>query len=282
MKQRAVGVLRVLFSMTFIAFLMAGGPWVSHAAPRVFSIEVLEADWGGSAPVDIGAVVRSVAQCFEGSLSERPTEPVLVEPTPPGQVNPISLYKRTAAGQVRVLLTSRGYFWSQFAYQFAHELCHVQANFCEPDHTVSKWIEESLCETASLFALRRMGVLWAENPPYPNWKSYAPELPKYVTDRCADPNRRLPPGVSFADWMTAHIPLLQADSFRRDDNTIIAQQLLPIFEMYPDAWRAVRYLNLWDAGRDLSVRDFCRHWKEACPEKLRFFVDALEHGLTGR
>jgi len=110
-------------------------------------IDVPEADWGGATTADIGAVVRSVAQCLEGALSERPMEAIRVEPTPTVQEDPITLFKRVDTGHIRVLLNMRGCFWAQLAYQFAHELCHVLANFREPFHHSSKWIEESLYHT---------------------------------------------------------------------------------------------------------------------------------------
>ena len=42
-----------------------------------------------------------------------------------------------------------------------------------PRHANS-WLEESLCETASLFTLRAMSRSWSIAPPYPAWKNYAP------------------------------------------------------------------------------------------------------------
>lgn len=245
------------------------------------SIDVPDADWGGAVTADINAVVRSVAECFASALCEKKIEAIRVEPTPTVQEPPITLFKRADTGQVRVLLNVRGTFWAQLAYQFAHEFCHVQANFREPVHHSSKWIEESLCETSSLFAIRTMAKVWQIAPPYPNWRTLAPDLARYCAKHCAEPSHQLPEGSIFPEWLASHLTLLQSDHSRRADNTVIAQQLLPIFEQDADAWRAVRYLNLWNASQNLSIEEYCQHWRGATPLGLHSSVDAVEHRLTG-
>jgi hypothetical protein len=245
-------------------------------------IHVIEADWGGAVTADVAAVVRSAADCFKGALSEKNVEPIRVEPTPTIKEPPITLFERADTGEVRILLSARGTHWSQFAYQFAHELCHVEANFCEPIHHRSKWIEECICEASSLFAIRRMAEAWKTAPPYETWRSYATSLENYFEEHYSQAVHQLPVEASFPEWLVSHLDLLRADDGRRADNTIIAQQLLPIFERDADAWRAVRYLNLWNAGEDSSVEEYCRHWRAASPLRLRAFVDSIEHCLTGQ
>jgi hypothetical protein len=243
-------------------------------------ISVTDGDWGGALPADIGAVVDSVARCFDGAIVERLVEPVLVEPTTRPTDPPLTALRRTKDGNIRVLLNVRGNYWAQLAFQFAHELCHVLANFCEPLQHPSKWIEESLCEAASLFALNRMADSWKSTPPYPNWASYSAELTKYAIERCSVAEHRLPAGMAFHQWLASKLPLLQCDCARRADNTVVAQQLLPIFEHDADAWRSIRYLNLWDASQDTSVRQFCEHWRGTTPSLLRSVVDSIAQRLT--
>ena len=81
---------------------------------------------------------------------------------------------RTREGRIAIRLSARDTRWAQYSFQFAHEFCHALANFA--DHSqppVSKlpnpnlWLEESLCETASLFVLRAMSRTWATHAPYP-------------------------------------------------------------------------------------------------------------------
>lgn len=77
-------------------------------------------------------------------------------------------------------------------------------------------------------------MIWAKEPPYPNWLDYAIQLESYAADRMADPAHSLPAGLTFASWMAQHVPLLESDPVRRADNTIIAKKLLPIFETDPN------------------------------------------------
>ncbi len=244
------------------------------------AMSVIEGDWGGASTSDLLAVVGSTAECFEHGISETVVEAIQIEPTPAPEDVPITLFSRSETGQVRILLNVRGTLWARLAYQFAHEFCHVLANFRPPLHHPSKWIEESLCELSSLYALRSMARRWQNAAPYRNWTSYAPHLADYAEERCRRAEHQLPAGMAFPDWLTSRLPLLQSDSVRRADNTIVACRLLPVFEHDEDAWRAIRYLNLWDATRSDSVEHFCNGWRSVTPIELRPLVDRIEDCLT--
>jgi len=244
------------------------------------SIMATEGDWGGALAADVTAVVKSVAQCFEEAVLERPVEAIRVEPTPGVLDPPITLFDRAESGEVRVLLNARGNLWARLAFQFAHEFCHVLSNFNEPAHHSSRWLDESLCETCSLFALRAMAASWRHSPPYPNWAPYAASFTEYLEQRWNEPGHQLPAGVAFPQWLASQLPVLRGDSGRRADNTLVALRLLPVFEENADAWRAVRYLSLWDASQDSSVEHFCAHWRETVPARLCSVVDRIERRLT--
>lgn len=57
-----------------------------------------------------------------------------------------------------IFLNCEIFSWSQAAFQFAHELCH----YCIPDDVPGnlRWLEESICQTASVFFLRRLTQFW--------------------------------------------------------------------------------------------------------------------------
>ena len=84
-------------------------------------------------------------------LSGRTLEPILVEP----KGGPITLFRRGPKGEYLVRLNTGDRHWAQHAYQFAHEFTHILANYDEHERR-NKWFEESICEMASLFVLRRM------------------------------------------------------------------------------------------------------------------------------
>ena len=67
---------------------------------------------------------------------------------------------------------------------------------------------------------------------------------------------------------------------RRADNVVVASRLLPVFEDSPEAWRAVRYLNLWDATDDASLEEYFANWRDAAPARLHAVIDRLERRLA--
>ncbi len=72
-----------------------------------------------------------------------------------GAHGPIVLFKKGENGEHLIKLATEKLHWAQYAYQFSHEICHVLCGY-ENDHQGNLWFEETLCETASLYCLRRM------------------------------------------------------------------------------------------------------------------------------
>ena len=196
----------------------------------------------------------------------------------------MTLYEKRDGNTTVIQLSVKGRFWAQFAFQFAHELCHVFCNYDRIDLTESpnQWFEETLGETASLFALRRMATTWQTAPPYPNWASYAASLGQYATDRRAEPANHLPAGVTLAGWFALHQDELRANPYQREKNTAIASHLLPLFEDHPESWEAVRYLNAVKPERTKTFQTYLREWHDHCPKKYQPFVAqiAAQFGVT--
>ena len=231
------------------------------------SLRAVAGDWGGSQPSDVEAVARSAASCFP-VFDDGETIAVVIEPTPSHDDPPILLTTPNSAGELVIRLNVRGNLWARLAYQFAHELGHVIADIgtWRGGGDRFAWIEEALCETASLYALRSMAETWAAAPPFEQWRDYAPALAAYDAEHRADPARTLPPGVPFSAWLGERLPLFEADAGRREDNTVVARELLPVFERgRPTTWRAVRSLHAWTPPPEANLADFLRHWAAACP-----------------
>jgi hypothetical protein len=237
------------------------------------SIRVSQGDWGGAELSNVEAVARSVVAGFH-AYDEDESVDILLEPTPGEGDFPMALAVAGPSGEFVVRLNVRGTLWARLVYQFAHEYCHVLADPRTFTFDRSTWIEEALCETASLFALRHVAETWADAPPYPNWREYSVAHARYEAERVSDQARSLAPGEQFTTWLAQRRPLLEADAGRRDDNTIIAKELLPIFEADAAAWRALRYLH----GSPRSCAqptDFMKSWAMACPAPCRGAVQAI-------
>jgi hypothetical protein len=227
-------------------------------------IQASPGDWGGAPLSDIEAVARSTAASF-AVLDAHESITIVLEATISEHDNPMALSAPDPSGAFVVRLNVRGNLWARLVYQFAHEYCHVLAD--PSTWTVDRfsWLEEALCETASLFALRDMAERWADTPPYDNWRDYSVELSRYAADHVSDPARSLPADTTFAGWFRERRPILEADSGRRADNTVIAKELLPIFESDRVAWRAVRALHAWPRPADAQLADLLDGWARACP-----------------
>jgi hypothetical protein len=196
---------------------------------------------------------------------------------------PITAFDHRSDGRIAIGLTTQGPFWSQFAYQFAHEFCHAlaghandwQATWIKPKKA-NHWLEESLCETASLFAMRDMGKTWQTAPPYPNWKDYSKSLSEYATQRIEQVTKEKGDGFEFKKWFAENEAAMRENSTIREKNNIVALELLPVFEESPSGWEAVTFYNLGenrDAGKTLA-RHFA-DWSAAAPAGQREFIKKL-------
>src|SRR6266478_171510 len=247
--------------------------------PKPLDIHVQTSGFGRASPAEVTAVLQSAA--FE-----------IWRYCPNTQLDGIDVYyradhpqtdfKRTSSGRIGIGLSARDTHWAQYSFQFAHEFCHALANYSNnpqrmvryPRHA-NQWLEESLCETASLFALRAMNRSWWSAPPYPAWRSYAPWLNDYAEQRLALPEHYLPARTPFLVWFRENQPALRQNADMRDRNTIIAIQFLPIFEAEPRGWEAMVFLNRGSSNAEESLAQRFVEWRSQCPEDLRPFVTRL-------
>jgi hypothetical protein len=245
---------------------------------RPISTRVQAGGFGRASVADITAVLQSAA----GELFRY---------WPPTHLPRIDVYHRTDHPQtasrradgnrIAIGLTARDNHWAQYSFQFAHEFCHALINYSNDDREPARnrqyanlWLEESLCETASLFTLRALGRSWLIAPPYAASRDYAPWFSAYAEERLALPEHRLPAGTSFAVWFRANEPALRQDPIGRDRNTIVAAQLLPIFEKEPRGWGALAFFRRAANPKQSLSRHFAR-WRSSCPSELQHFVAKL-------
>lgn len=267
--------MRLLAGLPAAVVCAASAP----AAGRTLDFQIGEG-FGDASSADIRAVLTSAAESIWDHCPNTRWEV-------PGffiyhsRAVPITEYEHRADGRIAIGLTSQGRLWSQFAFQFAHEFCHALAGHANDGQAcwrvgrkANHWLEESLCETASLFALRAMGKRWAEQPPYPNWKGYAPSLTTYAQQRLDTGG--LPPDTSFGTWFAEHEASLRKAATLRDKNLIVARQLLPLFEANPAGWEAVTAFNL-TPNRE-PEKTLARHftdWAAAAPDQQQKFIAQL-------
>lgn len=162
-------------------------------------------------------------------------------------------------------LTARNRRWAKFAYEFAHELCHVMSSYEEnvgADTTkYNQWFEEALCEAASLFTLKCMADTWeASSPPPPDWAAHASALRRYADRLIEEGHRKLPARTALAAWLRQNEDQMRNDPYLREKNEVVANLLLPLFERNPENWGALRYLNLDPEDARSSLRQYLENW----------------------
>jgi hypothetical protein len=222
------------------------------------------AKWDAQIP-DVDKVLRHAAAEIWKHVPGRTLDTILVEP----KGGPIVLFQRGTKGEYQVRLDTGGLLWAQYTYQFSHEFCHILCGY-DDDENPCKWFEESLCELASLFVLRRSAETWKTNPPYPHWKDYAPSLKSYADDRMnAAP---LPPGQTLAAYYRGNAEAFAKNATDRPKNTVVAVQLLPLFEKTPEHWAAVGWLNAEKHDKTYDLKRTFEAWHRNCPEPHKGFV----------
>jgi hypothetical protein len=243
---------------------------------KPLDIRVKADGFGQASPVDITGVLQSAGSEIWRHCQRTQLDGIDVYHRPD---HPQIDLKRTSSSRISIGLSSRDTYWAQYSFQFAHEFCHALANFgnnprqsVRYPRTANLWLEESLCETASLFTLRAMSRSWQTAPPYPAWQGYAPSFNAYAEERLALPEHNLPGGTTFTVWFRENQPALRENSDLRDWNTIIAIRLLPIFEADPRGWKAVTFLNADFSSTNASLAQHLAAWRSHCPEDLRPFI----------
>ena len=232
----------------------------------MMEISVRECDWGDAERDNIKSLLQDVSFHIIRNLRD-PFDTKIRVMNLPTEHSPRVFYQQPSDDTYCVNLTSKGRDWCQFAYQFAHELCHVIANFQRLRDNPNGWFHEAICEVGSIFALRRMGERWRTQPPYPNWTEYAELLIDYA-QRSADRHTSNSPVGSFNVWLFEIEEEMRRCAYLRDKNGIVAMRLLPVFEQYPSGWNAVRrlpqsteriaaYIKAWKASvQHVDDREF--------------------------
>lgn len=230
---------------------------------------VQEGGWGSGGVRDISAVLNSAARQLWKQFPGYEIEPMAVVR---GNAGPITLFQRNVRGEIVVQLDTGDTYWCQYAYQFAHELCHVLCGFREggDDH---KWFEETLCELASIYTMRRMAEEWEKSPPYPNWRDYSKALRSYADDVVE--KREALDLKQLAAFYAKEKESLRGTATQRDKNGRMAAALLPLFEEKPERWEAVRWLNAARPRGKASFGEFLKNWRDASPQKHRAFIEQI-------
>lgn len=261
---------RIILAGFIIAVLSssAAEKRVSHTG-RAMPAFRIEAEGFGSSASDIKAVCDSAGSQLWRHFSQYEIDPFVVKR---GNNGPFFGYKKNDQGELEILLDTRHTYWSQYAYQFSHEFCHMLCGRGKKD-PAQMWFEETLAETASLFAMRAMAREWKMDPPYPNWKDYSDALRTYVDEievKRGGIYEIYEKGLGV--FYRTHQERLRQECCDRELNGAMAVVLLRLFEEQPQNWEAVRWLNSSELQAGQTFQQHLRRWESAVPERHKSFV----------
>lgn len=241
----------------------------AYADPPMPAFRINPDGFGEASKADIRALLVSTGRELWRWFPDYEVEPFVVMR---GRQGPIVLHRRNDRGEIVMRLDTHGLSWSQYAYQFAHEFCHILCAFDEDDDS-NEWFEETICEVASLYAMRAMAKAWEHDAPYRNWVDYRHALKQYADDVIKSREELRPEEV--AGFFRKHRAELEKDATLRDLNGAMAVVLLALFEEDPTRWESVRWLNPAPNNGGQGFGQYLQAWYDAVPERHHAFINEV-------
>jgi len=252
------------------------GTITSYVKRPMGNIRVVSQSWGEAQLADVEAVLDSVTHTFRVHADITSTDTILVAQSP--EQFPRALSDPGPNGERIVLLSTSDRLWSQLAYQFSHEYCHVfTKHYLTPlEHSFS-WFEESICEMDSIWCLSRMGADWALRPPYPHWASYGNSLHEYAMSRIDGVQIHKSP-EEFKKWLESNLDEMTSNGNNRALNQIVAVRLYPMFQIEPFLWKSVEQLNQ-NPNFEGDFESYLQRWLQTVATQHRESVRRVSSNL---
>ena len=234
--------------------------------------------WGDDVEFEnIMDLLKNTAFHINQYLSNPFDETIKVRPAPIEDYVPRVLFRDSPNDPYIIQLTARNMEWAQYAYQFAHEYCHVLSNYGQLENNKNGWFHEALCELASIFTLRSMAKQWKSNAPFPQWIDYADKLDSYAENRLSNPNTQLLEGMSLQAWLLDNEDMSRTSDYKteveRNKQGLVAYQLLPLFEETPTGWNAIRNLPTSNG----YLKDYLMDWYSLVDQEDKQFVARISN-----
>lgn len=289
-KSPRTGFVRLLYVAAVLFSVLPAKPAraavehkLSHGATP--SLRISPEGWGNTSLDELRIVLDAVAAELAPRFPGRELGTLRIVY---GEGGPLAFYDKSADGDYVIRLSARHSRWHQFVYQFSHELCHLYSNFDnklahhgEIGHS-NQWFEESVCEAAALYTVRRLASRWETDPPAPQFAGYGQTLQALADYLVSEPHRRLSASTTLADWFRSNRADLEGSPYLRDKNEVVANRMLPLFEQNRDALGAIAYLNHRPEDAERPFGDYLRAWEDACPPAQRAVVAQIIGLFEGR
>ena len=243
------------------------------------AVMVINGNWGLTSLSAVRAVLSSAFDVLVRSFDAVPEAAVHVSRW--NRDYPYTVYDKRP---YQVFLSASDTYWSQYVYQFSHELCRILTNFDSFKKHKHKWFEESLCELASLHVLRSLATVWKEDPPSDVFEASAFARNHQTYADKVERTTPIPPQSDLPGWLNRNIGLMEDAPTSRQLNRIVAVSLLGSFRQNPALWRDCGWLNCWDVRRDNTFSQYLNSWSDCLgkhrPEQLPGAPDIVRQLLA--
>lgn len=221
------------------------------------AVTVINGNWGLTSLSAIRAVLQSACGVLVRSFEASPEAAVHVSRW--SRDCPFTVFDKRP---YQVFLSASDTYWSQYVYQFSHELCHILTHFDRCKTHKHKWFEESLCELASLHVLRSLAKVWQEDPPPGVHEASAFARHHQTYAEKVERKTPIPPQSDLPAWLNGNIDLMEDDATRRELNRVVAVSLSDSFRQNPPLWRDCGWLNRWDVRKDSTFSEYLNSWSD--------------------
>lgn len=192
-----------------------------------------------------------------------------------------------------IYLSARENYWSKYIYQFAHEYCHFLIDGpLDGKLETTFWFEESICELASMFFLKKVTERWqswfpvlAPGTPLSSkddallrLRQFAPNNIPYLDNLL---KKNAPIEGPLHEWLDDNIALLSEPVYHRDKYNQIASRMYELFLNYPDLWSIIPCLQRPSAEEYTGFKSFVKNTLSARAGNNVKHLSALIDCLTG-
>jgi hypothetical protein len=224
-------------------------------------IKIVGGYWSDAKIEDIRCLLENVAQCILQHF-ENPVAACIFVECHPSRPTPEVQCRNSSTNEHFISLTTQDY--RRWAYQFAHEFCHVLSGHERLRCLPNKWFHEAFCELASIFVIRQM----AKGQSISIWENSSIAFQSYAELLVSYSDFQLPSNTILPEWFKANEQSLRANPYQRDKNGIVALRLLPLIESNPKYWQSICFIS--DSME--SFENFFGEWCKNCPQQQKPFI----------
>lgn len=242
-------------------------------------VQLDDSNWGSANMDVIPIIFSSIIQEFSQVLgpSWRSPHPLVISHWD----KEYPMCCKNSDNTVHIFLTSKDNYWSQYTYQFAHEFCHfIIDGPLDGKLESSFWFEESICEMASMFFLRKVADCW-KNPilEFPRaLQTFAPNNITYLENLIQQYHNI---DIPLRQWILQKMDVLNEDRYNRKEYNMIAKALLPLFEDNPQMWKIVPFLKRIPLEQYVDFNHFIKEFvKSNIPKNITQLYNEFANLVT--